>query len=102
MTDANLVLGYLDPEAPLAGDVRLDRGAAERALAGAGRTSWTCRWRSWRPGIARVAATEMAQAARVVTVERGVDPRELALVSLRRRRRAARGGHRRRSWACRP
>ena len=32
-------------------------------------------------GIARVAATEMAQAARVVTVERGVDPRELALVS---------------------
>jgi len=27
-----------------------------------------------------VAATEMAQAARVVTVERGVDPRELALV----------------------
>ncbi|MGH2847625.1 MAG: hydantoinase/oxoprolinase family protein, partial [Thermoleophilaceae bacterium] len=32
-------------------------------------------------GVARVAAAEMAQAVRVVTVERGTDPRELALVA---------------------
>ncbi len=80
VTDANLVLGYLDPEAPLAGDVRLDRGAAERALAGlAGQLELSVE--ELAAGIVRVAATEMAQAARVVTVERGVDPRELALIS---------------------
>ena len=32
VTDANLVLGYLDPELPLAGGVDLDREAAERAV----------------------------------------------------------------------
>ena len=49
-------------------------------------------------GIVRVASAEMAQAVRVVTVERGIDPRDLALVRLRRRgpaaRRADRGGAR--------
>ena len=80
VTDANLVLGYLDPGAPLAGGVRLDRDAAEKALATlAGQLDLSVE--ELAAGIARVAATEMAQAARVVTVERGVDPRELALVS---------------------
>ena len=80
VTDANLILGYLDPEAPLAGDVSLDREAGERALGGLAR-ELDLAVEELAAGIARVAATEMAQAARVVTVERGVDPRELALVS---------------------
>jgi N-methylhydantoinase A len=79
-TDANLLLGYLDSDSPLAGGVRLDRGAAEEAVGGlaselglpAGEAA---------AGIARVANTGMAQAVRVVTVERGIDPRELALVA---------------------
>ena len=80
VTDANLVLGYLDPEAPLAGGVTLDRDASEQALGTlAGELDLSVE--ELAAGIARVAATEMAQAARVVTVERGVDPRELALVS---------------------
>ena len=37
VTDANLVLGHLDPDAPLAGGVALDRDAAERAVARARR-----------------------------------------------------------------
>src|SRR3954467_12815602 len=32
-------------------------------------------------GIARVAGTEMARAVRVMTIERGIDPRELALLA---------------------
>jgi N-methylhydantoinase A len=79
VTDANLVLGYLGAGAALAGGVVLDGEAAERAVDGLGRelgldraaTAW---------GIVRVADHEMAQALRVVTVERGVDPRGYALV----------------------
>ncbi len=80
VTDANLVLGYLDPDAPLAGGVYLDREASTHALGGLAR-ELGLEVEGLAAGIVRVAATEMAQAARVVTVERGVDPRELALVS---------------------
>jgi N-methylhydantoinase A len=80
VTDANLLLGYLDHESPLAGGVELDRDAAERAvgeLAEAfGMELYDC-----AAGIARVAGTEMARAVRVMTVERGVDPRDLALLA---------------------
>jgi N-methylhydantoinase A/oxoprolinase/acetone carboxylase beta subunit len=80
VTDANLLLGYLDPDSPLAGGVTLDREAAEEAVArlaeelGLGTLETAA-------GIARVAGTEMARAVRVMTVERGVDPRELALLA---------------------
>jgi N-methylhydantoinase A len=80
VTDANLLLGYLDPQSPLAGGVELDRDAAEKAVGGLAEklgldTGETA------AGIARVAGTEMARAVRVMTVERGVDPRELALLA---------------------
>jgi N-methylhydantoinase A len=80
VTDANLLLGYLDPRSPLAGGVELDRDAADRAvnrLADALDLSTS----DAAAGIARVAGTEMARAVRVMTVERGVDPRELALLA---------------------
>jgi N-methylhydantoinase A len=80
VTDANLLLGTLDAGAPLAGGVELDREAAEEAV-GALASELDLSVEETAAGIARVAATEMAQAARVVTVERGIDPRELALVS---------------------
>ena len=72
VTDANLALGYLADGAVLGGEVTLDRGrAAERALG--------------RPGSARgvveVVNANMVRALRVVSVERGIDPRELALVA---------------------
>jgi N-methylhydantoinase A len=79
VTDANLLLGHLDEDSPLAGGVRLDRAAAERAvgeLAG----ELGLETEETAAGIARVASAAMAQAVRVVTVERGIDPRELALV----------------------
>jgi N-methylhydantoinase A len=79
VTDANVVLGYLDPSSPLAGGVELDRSAAERAVAALGE-SLGLGLEETAAGIARVASAEMARAVRVVTVERGIDPRELALV----------------------
>jgi N-methylhydantoinase A len=80
VTDANLVLGLLDPDAELAGGVQLDREAAERAVAQLAQTldlePLAC-----AQGIVRVANTEMLRALRVMTVERGVDPRRYALLA---------------------
>jgi N-methylhydantoinase A len=80
VTDANLLLGYLDPDSPLAGGVTLDRKAAEEAV-GELADELGLDLHEAAAGIARVAGTEMARAVRVMTVERGVDPRELALLA---------------------
>ena len=80
VTDADLLLGWLDADSPLAGDVQLDRAAAERAV-GALAEELGLELEQTAAGIARVAGVEMAQAVRVVTVERGIDPRDLGLVA---------------------
>jgi N-methylhydantoinase A len=80
VTDANLVLGRLGSDSPLAGGVELDAGAARQAVAElAGELGLTVVETAL--GMVRVAAEEMAQAVRVMTVERGVDPRDLSLVA---------------------
>jgi N-methylhydantoinase A len=79
VTDANLVLGYLDACSPLAGGVELDRDAAGAALARLG-SELGLDELATAEGIVRVANQEMARALRVVTVERGVDPRRFALM----------------------
>ena len=79
VTDANLALGYLGPGSSLAGGVELDHGAADRALAGLGEELGLDRLEV-AEGIVRVANQEMVRALRVVTVERGVDPRGFALL----------------------
>lgn len=68
VTDANLLLGRL-PET-LAGGLRLDRAAAERALDGIDPAA-----------VIEVVNAEMLRALRVVSVERGHDPRGFALVA---------------------
>lgn len=79
VTDANLVLGRLLDDAPLAGGMGLNREAAEEAVAKLaaklGLSEVAC-----AEGIVRVAEAEMARALRVMTVERGVDPRAMALM----------------------
>jgi N-methylhydantoinase A len=80
VTDANLVLGYLSADSPLAGGVELDRAAAERAIGKLaeqlGMDELEC-----AEGIIRVANAEMLRALRVVTVQRGIDPRRYALLA---------------------
>jgi len=79
VTDANLLLGRLGGDAELAGGVALDAGAAERAVAELGRSLGLDPLET-AAGIVRVADQEMVRALRVVTVERGVDPRGFALL----------------------
>jgi N-methylhydantoinase A len=80
VTDANLLLGYLPPDAPLSGEVALDLSAAERAVAALAR-ELEMEPLACAEGIVRVANAEMIRALRVVTVERGIDPRDHALVA---------------------
>ena len=80
VTDANLVLGRLPDE--LAGGelIKLDREAAVRAVEATsrGRSGYRCRSRG--PGVIRIVDERMLGALRVVSVQRGLDPRELVLV----------------------
>jgi N-methylhydantoinase A len=79
VTDANLLLGYLDASSRLAGGVALDRDAAEKATASLARELGVGELEA-AEGIVRVANQEMVRALRVVTVERGVDPRGYVLM----------------------
>ena len=79
VTDANLLLGRLAPDSRLAGGVELNAGAAERAVSGLA-ASLGLELLEAAAGIVRVADQEMVRALRVVTVERGVDPRGFALL----------------------
>ncbi|TAK33168.1 MAG: hydantoinase/oxoprolinase family protein [Chloroflexota bacterium] len=80
VTDANLVLGRLQPDYFLGGHMRLDLAAAERAISAvAGRMG--CGALAAAEGIVRVANSSMERAIRVVSVERGFDPRDFALLA---------------------
>ncbi len=72
VTDADLVLGRISAGAAFPGLGGLDSTAAANALESAGVTA---------QGIVAVVDAAMEQAIRAVTVERGVDPRDLALVA---------------------
>src|SRR5437764_4635282 len=80
VTDANMLLGYLAPDAPLAGGVTLDRDAAHAAVDGLAR-ELEIGLTDCAEGIRRVAGAEMVRALRVVTVQRGIDPRLFALLA---------------------
>jgi N-methylhydantoinase A len=79
VTDANLLLGRLAPDSELAGGVPLDPEAARQAVAPLARSLGLDEAQT-AEGILRVANQEMVRALRVVTVERGVDPRRFALL----------------------
>ncbi|HUC00065.1 MAG TPA: hydantoinase/oxoprolinase family protein [Solirubrobacterales bacterium] len=79
VTDANLLLGHLAGDSRLAGGVDLDLAAAEAAVDRLGAALGLERIET-AAGIVRVANQEMVRALRVVTVERGVDPRGFALL----------------------
>ena len=80
VTDANLVLGLLSADAPLAGGISLRAELAERAIEELAQ-QLELQTTACAEGIVRVANAEMLRALRVVTVERGVDPRRHALVA---------------------
>jgi N-methylhydantoinase A len=80
VTDANLLLGRIDPEYFLGGDMRLDLAAAKRAI---GRLAAELRLDEQRlaEGVIDVINAKMAQAIRTITVEQGIEPRDFAIVA---------------------
>jgi len=87
VTDADVRLGYIGPEAALGGDLSLDVDAAREALdrladeAGIGRADGLDAPTAAARGVHRIANATMARAIRSVTVERGRDPRAFDLVA---------------------
>ncbi|HXW79826.1 MAG TPA: hydantoinase/oxoprolinase family protein, partial [Acidimicrobiales bacterium] len=80
VTDAHVYLGYLADRARLGGEVVLDRSRAERALATVGSVLGLSPVGT-AAGAVQVAEAEMVRALRVVSVQRGIDPRQLTLVA---------------------
>jgi len=80
ITDADLVLGRINPEYFLGGEMRLDLAAAQRAIDGIakplGMSTIQCAL-----GITHIADAAMSQALRVVSVQRGYDPSRFKLVA---------------------
>jgi N-methylhydantoinase A len=79
VTDANLLLGYLNPDFFAGGTIAIDRASAERAIAGLAETLHLSS-EALAAGIHEIANEHMAGAARVHIAERGRDPRRYALV----------------------
>lgn len=81
VTDANLVLGYLNPHTFAGGTMQLDVDAAVEAISSqvAKPLGLSLEEAAW--GIHRIVNLNMELATRVVSIERGHDPRELAFVA---------------------
>jgi len=80
VTDANVVLGFLDPANFLGGRARLDAAAAESAVGAVAKRLGTTPVAA-AEGIQRVVNTNMAEGIRLVSVRRGADPRRFALLA---------------------
>jgi N-methylhydantoinase A len=80
VTDANLFLGYLADRAQLGGEVVLKRELSEETLGDLGEKLGLDAEEA-ALGVVRVANAEMMRALRVISVERGLDPREFALLA---------------------
>jgi N-methylhydantoinase A len=81
ITDANLVLGRLDPRFFLGGEIALNveaasEGVRARCASGLGMEVTAC-----ANGIVEIANAAMINALRIVTVQRGYDPRDLVMVA---------------------
>jgi N-methylhydantoinase A len=81
VTDADVVLGYLDRDALLDGALRIDLAAAERAIDEAVGAPLGLSVAEAAARIVEVVNANMAQALRIVSVERGHDPQEFSLIA---------------------
>ena len=82
VTDANVVLGRIGAQSFLGGEMTLDSAAAQHGL-----STKLCEHLQMTPieaahGIVKIAVAKMSLAVRAVSVERGYDPRDFALVAM--------------------
>ncbi len=80
VTDANLVLGRIDPLGFAGGQMTLDSNLAVAAISGVAE-QFGLSSTAMAEGICDVANSKMAQAIRTITVSRGIEPRDSALVA---------------------
>ena len=80
VTDASLVLGYLDAGNFLGGRANLDPAAAEKSLADDVATPLDLSSAESAYGVYKVVCTTIAEGIRVMSVQRGVDPREFTIM----------------------
>ena len=80
VTDASLALGYLDASNFLGGRASLDTAAAERALAEHVGTPLGLSTVESAFGVFKVVCTSIAEGIRLMSVQRGVDPREFTIM----------------------
>ena len=81
ITDANVILGYLNPEYLAGGELKLDASRARLAVDQHVATPLGFALIEAAQGIRDVANASMARAIRAVTIERGRDPRDFTLVA---------------------
>jgi N-methylhydantoinase A len=81
VTDANVVLGYLDPDYFLGGELQLDVEAARAAIKAEIAEPLSLSVEEAAFVVHTVASTSMANAMRVMTIQRGLDPRDFATVA---------------------
>jgi N-methylhydantoinase A len=79
-TDANVVLGYLDPEFFAGGRMKLDVGAARRAIGEHIAAPLGMSVEQAAAGMYRVACNNMAQGVREISIKRGFDAREFPMI----------------------
>lgn len=82
VTDASVVLGYLDPSYFAGGSLSLDPKAAERTVETRVAKPLGLTLEAAALGIHRVVNAQMAEGIRLVSIQRGFDPRDFALVAL--------------------
>jgi N-methylhydantoinase A len=80
VTDCNLVLGYIDPATFLSGSLKLDVAAARRAIETKIARPLGMSLIDAARSVRALANALMAQAVRLMTVERGFDPREFSYI----------------------
>ena len=81
VTDCNLLLGYLGRQSLLAGTMPLDHAAAEAAVGKRLATPLGIDVRTAAAGVIDVVNHAMAEALKIVSVQRGHDPRDFALAA---------------------
>lgn len=80
VTDASLALGYLDPANFLGGRASLDSSAAQQALAEGVGTPLDLSTEEAAYGVYQLVCTTIAEGIRLMSVQRGVDPRDFTLM----------------------
>ena len=81
VTDANLVLGYLDPGNFLGGSAKLETSLAEKAVAEHVAKPLSLSMIEAAEGISTVVSTSIAEGIRLMSVQRGVDPRRFTMMA---------------------